>query len=212
MRTAVLALALLISASASAPAQEELLPAGETGVLKRGWVLLNTWRYARGEGEIAVPDGALQGRTVNYVAFYVEGELVAVDEVPPYRVTHDFGSYTRRVRIVAVGVRYELQAGAEPAAESPEPGVGTPAASIAITSPAQGEYCCRRVPRLRGRPGTADLPLLARGAAPAGRPADRHLRQHEPPRQDEPSDRLRPALPRISAAGAGHGGGGSLQR
>ena len=141
MRTAVLALALLIAASAPAPAQEELLPAGETGVLKRGWVLLNTYRYARGEGEIAVPDGALGDRSVNYVAFYVEGELVAVDEVPPYRVTHDFGSYTRRVRIAAIGVRYELEAGAEPAAQSHEPGVGAPAASIAITSPAQGDYC-----------------------------------------------------------------------
>lgn len=100
---------VIIMFSVFAMAQETLLPVGDSGLEKRSWVLLDTTTFVKGERPIEVPETLLGGRVVNYVAFYVDGTLIAVDEIPPYRVTHDFGNYTHKAQIIVIGVQYKLE-------------------------------------------------------------------------------------------------------
>lgn len=137
--TAVIAVILFSTFSQAQDTGRDLLRAGETGVSKTGKVLLDTSKYVKGEQEIKVADESIGESSYNYVAFYVDGVLVAVDEVPPFSLKHDFGAYTRKAKIVALGVQFELdrkvaevsRAVAEPAASE----------SLRIISPTAEEYC-----------------------------------------------------------------------
>jgi Ca-activated chloride channel family protein len=121
---------------------QKLFSTGESGVNKRGWVLLDESKYVKGETEIKLSNEALGGRSYSYVAFYVDGVLTALDETPPFSMTHDFGSYTRKVRIVAVGVQFELTASAvEAGAAAASEQAALDKGSISFTSPTKDEYC-----------------------------------------------------------------------
>jgi Ca-activated chloride channel family protein len=119
-----------------------LFSTGESGVNKRGWVLLDESKYVKGEMGIKLSSEALGGRSYSYVAFYADGVLIALDETPPFSVTYDFGSYTRKAKIVAIGVQYELTASAIEAVAGPvSEQAAFSAGSIRFTSPAKDEYC-----------------------------------------------------------------------
>lgn len=113
---AAILLFLLVMPLAS---QDNLLPTGKDGLSKRSWVLLNQSVTVRGERTIEVPDSVLGDRSFNYVAFYVQDELVAIDEIPPFKITHDFGKFTRKAKIVAIGVKYIVEAAQSPLASEP---------------------------------------------------------------------------------------------
>lgn len=143
MRAACAAILAIVSAL-PALAQDELLPAGSDGLMKRSRVLMDTQMTVRGERLIEVSDSLIGERTVNYVAFYVKGVLVAVDEIPPFKITWDFGPYTQKVRVVAIGVTYlaeepdlerALESVAKTAAAETAAAEGTPATESAATGP-----------------------------------------------------------------------------
>jgi Ca-activated chloride channel family protein len=146
---------LLVALPAVLTAQEEdLLPAGPGGLQKRGWVLFERSSFVKDQKKVEVSEAELGGRQIDYVAFYVDGELVAIDEVPPFSIIHDFGSYTHKARIVAIGYRYQLT----PAAEASQAGeakasteatteaaaevsqTGEVSEAVRIVSPGAGQY------------------------------------------------------------------------
>jgi len=86
--------------------QDDLQTTGVEGLEKRSWVLMDTSYTVRGERSIEVPQAKLEGKDINYVAFYVKNQLVFVDEIPPFSLTYNFGDFTQKARIVAVGVKY----------------------------------------------------------------------------------------------------------
>lgn len=127
----VYAAILLLFAALPIFAQDDLLPAGDDGLKKRSWVLMDTQMTVRGERLVEVSDSAIGDRVINYVAFYVKGALVAVDEIPPFKITWDFGPYTQKVRVIAIGVRY--------IAEEPVTAVVQPVDPVADTVTAKPE-------------------------------------------------------------------------
>jgi Ca-activated chloride channel family protein len=155
----ITAVILLIFIAMPLIAQDDLLPAGKDGLKKRSWVLLNQTVTVRGERTIEVPDSVLAERSFNYVAFYIKDKLIAIDEIPPFKVTYDFGKFTRKAKILAVGVKYVLQqpeaakeqsavqqAGAEstvqPAADQAEQSTSfdISAYDLKITAPSEKQY------------------------------------------------------------------------
>lgn len=121
--------AILILISISAFAQEELTPTGIEGLEKKSWVILDSSFTVRGERTISLSNEQLGGRDYNYVAFYVKEKLVAVDEIPPFQLQHDFGNFTQKVRVIAVGVQYRLDEKAMRAADTAVEVDAVPAAS-----------------------------------------------------------------------------------
>ena len=147
----LIVIAGLFLAESASTQDEELIQAGRDGLSKRGWVLLKSDRFVKGPTKIEVGDSDLAGRTVNYVAFFVDGELVAVDEVPPFAVLHDFGAYTHKAQIVAIGYQYEIAqpepeevSEAEEIVEQEEPAEAEVRAvasdAVRIVAPGAGQY------------------------------------------------------------------------
>jgi VWFA-related protein len=90
-------------------AQDDLMPTGKEGLKKRSWVLLDTSITVRGERTIDVQPELYEGKSINYVAFYVKDRLIGIDEIPPFSITHDFGNYTQKAEVVAIGVKYLVE-------------------------------------------------------------------------------------------------------
>lgn len=157
MLKTITAIIILFAPSIMLAQETDLIPTGKGRIGKQAWILLDSSRYVKGEQQIEVQDSAIADRAINYVAFYVDGALVAVDEVPPYVITHDFGSYTHKSRIVAIGVRYEIEAAEVQSDDTAESGLQAPderdletdssdvavdvdAGALRITSPTSEEY------------------------------------------------------------------------
>ncbi len=151
MRSVAAALLFLLLAwSALAQEQEQqLIDTGTEGISKRGWVLFEHNNFVKGQKKVEVTDAELGGRALNYVAFYVDGALVAIDEVPPYAVMHDFGPYTHKAKVVAIGYQYEKVSAEkaeavveEEAAAAGDLGDATEETSeaVKITSPSPEQY------------------------------------------------------------------------
>ena len=135
------AVILLLLLALPLTAQDELLPTGKDGLKKWSKVLLNQTVTVRGERTIEVPDSMLGETAFNYVAFYIKDKLIAVDEIPPFKVTYDFGKFTRKARILAVGVKYVVEEVKQPsrvvsAVEQSEEG-DAPAAEAQVSNDKQ---------------------------------------------------------------------------
>jgi Ca-activated chloride channel family protein len=114
MRHNSLIILVLLGMATLLVAQETLLPAGDSGLQKRSWILLQQEITVRGSKTIEIPGSSYEDKSLNYVAFFVDGELVVIDEIPPFSITHDFGNYTHKANVLAIGVKYLLPPEPEP--------------------------------------------------------------------------------------------------
>ena len=143
---AALALTLLIPLSAQDEQQElgKRYARGTREIDSR--ILVQAERYLKGKQILQVSDELLAGFIPDYVEFYLDGELAAIDRDAPFEATVDVGEYTKKHSILIVAVRdiaLEITE-AEQTAETGQAAGGT--FKIAITNPQEGTYVVGRTP------------------------------------------------------------------
>lgn len=110
-------------------------------------IIVQDERYLRGAQRLLVTPELLQGFEPDYVEFYLDGELAAIDSEPPFEATFDLGPTTGRHSILIIATRETVirrPAGAvaarEPEAEPEE------TFEIRIANPADDSYVLGRTP------------------------------------------------------------------
>jgi Ca-activated chloride channel family protein len=142
---AVLALILILPLSAQDAGQQEAGKRYARGSRElQSRILVQTERYLKGLQRLQVTDELLAGFQPDYIEFYIDGELKAIDSEPPYEASIDVGAYTAKHSILIVAVREIAVETAQQTAETAQAAGGT--FKLTITNPREGTYVLGRTP------------------------------------------------------------------
>lgn len=109
-------------------------------------ILVHAERYLKGKQTLKVSPELIGDYLPDYVEFYLDGELVAIDPEPPFETTLDLGAYTKKrtILIIATSDRALKTVRSKPSEQPVTATEGT--FSVAITNPAEGTYVVGRTP------------------------------------------------------------------
>ena len=111
-------------------------------------VIVNAERYLKGVQRLQVSPELLGDFVPDYIEFYLDGELAAIDNDSPWEASIDVGAYTQKHSILIVAVR-EIVLEANQQDEQQAEGVRRTAEGtfkVVITSPIEGNYVVGRTP------------------------------------------------------------------
>ena len=108
-------------------------------------IIVQTERYLKGVQNLLVTTELLSGFEPDYVEFYLDGKLAAIDSEPPFEASIDVGAFTARHSILIIANRERQIATAQekPAESRPQ---ATGSFKIVITNPLAGNYVVGRTP------------------------------------------------------------------